>query len=169
MNRRVAVGATFAIGLTLSFCAFLLARIGEGTFIPAAIIGSPFTLIAWPVLGLDRAIIVGFFVAPAYWAFLGWVISWRSNRRALLLTALLLGQYLGAAVTSLSDLSFANALYYLQRETELQPVVMGVFILVYVSAQGFFWHSVGPIRLLHSRLGDASDSSEGWWPKTPEK
>ncbi len=168
ISRFVAIGFSLAAGLFLSFCAFLLYRIAEGTIIPGAIVASPLAFVASPLLGLDRAIAFGFFLAPAYWLLLGWAVSSRSNRRALFSTLLLLGQYLGAAITVSLDLSYANESYNLQREAKLQPVVMGLFILVYLLAHSLFWYSVGPIRLANWHFGNAGDSSDGWWPRKPQ-
>ncbi len=77
--------------------------------------------------------------------------------------SLLLAQYLGAAVTVASIWSDGFEFYRLQREVEFRPVATGLFILVYLLAQAFFWYSAGPLKLRNWRSWFASDS-DGWWP-----
>jgi hypothetical protein len=167
VDRPAAIGLSLAAGLLLWFCAFVLFRIGEGTEFPAVVVSSPLALFTLLLFG-ERSMIVGFLLAPAYWILLGWAASWRSDGRKVLLIVLLLGQYLGAAATTLLYLADGSESSRFQTEMERQPVAVVLFVLVYLLAHIFFWYSVGPIRLSDWRSGSGSNSSDGWWPRKPE-
>ncbi len=162
-GRLLGIGSSLTAGLFLWCCAFLLTRIGEGTYIPAVLVSSPLTL--FTSFLLPEKAMVGFFLTPAYWILLGWVASWRSEKRTVLLIVLLLAQYIGAVITIFLFLWDDYESNRFQTEMEHQPLVMGLFILVYLLAHVFLWYCAGPVKLPTWR---ANGSSDEWWPTKPE-
>jgi hypothetical protein len=67
----------FSYGCVLFLFAFGASGMGHGTYLPFAIYGSPFSIL--PIAGL--------FVAPLWWAALGWMHSSGRRRTAVVMLA----------------------------------------------------------------------------------
>jgi hypothetical protein len=67
----------FSYGCVLFLFAFGTSGMGHGTYLPFAIYGAPFSI--FPIAGL--------FVAPVWWAALGWMLSSGRRRTAFVMLA----------------------------------------------------------------------------------
>jgi hypothetical protein len=67
-----------AFGCVLLVFGFGSAGMGHGTYLPLAIYGAPLSII--PILGM--------FIAPVWWAAMGWVLSSRRRRTSVVMLIL---------------------------------------------------------------------------------
>lgn len=118
-------------GAVLAFGASLSAGAGHGAYIPAALYGSPASL-----LGITAAIVT----PPFYWGFFGFVLA-RGSAQAKTLAWILLGiHYLVAMLGWLGAMSpdFADWTYLSDRWDQL-AIAVSVSGVCYLIGQAWIW------------------------------